>query len=168
MAASRVSRRGFVGGVATALGAMDWHRDRRPLGARDESLAPAPLAHRPRRGVRRVREAREQREPVRAARLRHEGDDARDEVREPLRVSGRRASSTRSRSTTASKPENVLLAAGSGEILDVCGTTFLQDGPHARRRGPVVQHLLLARDVAQGGHHQGSAAARTSGRTFRR
>jgi histidinol-phosphate aminotransferase len=26
------------------------------------------------------------------------------------------------------KPENVLLAAGSGEILDVCGTTFLQDG----------------------------------------
>ncbi|HUQ84106.1 MAG TPA: aminotransferase class I/II-fold pyridoxal phosphate-dependent enzyme [Gemmatimonadaceae bacterium] len=26
------------------------------------------------------------------------------------------------------KPENILLAAGSGEILDVCCTTFLQDG----------------------------------------
>ena len=47
---------------------------------------------------------------------------------EPLRLSRTATSSRQSPTHHGVKPENILLTAGSGEVLEVVGTTFLQDG----------------------------------------
>ena len=56
------------------------------------------------------------------------------------------------------KPENILLTAGSGEVLQVVGTTFLQGGKKVRRRRPVLRLGLPARDQHQGRGDQAAAA----------
>ena len=56
------------------------------------------------------------------------------------------------------KPENILLTAGSGEVLQVMGTTFLQDRPEGARRRPVLRLGLSARDQHQGRGDQAAAA----------
>ena len=55
------------------------------------------------------------------------------------------------------KPENILLGAGSGEILDVVGTTFLPGGQEGHRRRSVVRVGVPARHRDQGRRHQAAA-----------
>ena len=127
MAASRVSRRGFVGGVATALGAIGlapqrelWARSRGVAGAipfplsgpEEEYDGFAKLANNenpygpPDSVMKAMTRAMKY-----ANRYGYPDGGIVDEIATHHGV----------------KPENVLLAAGSGEILDVCGTTFLQN-----------------------------------------
>ena len=47
------------------------------------------------------------------------------------------------------KPENVMITAGSGEVLDVVGTTFLQGGKKVLGRRAVLQLRLPARHQHQ-------------------
>ncbi len=128
MAASRVSRRGFVGGVATALGAIGlaprselWARSDRVIGhlplplsgPEEEYDGFAKLANNenpygpPESVMKAMTRAMKY-----ANRYGYPDGGITEEIAKHHGV----------------KPENVLLAAGSGEILDVCGTTFLQDG----------------------------------------
>lgn len=126
MPKSRVSRRGFVGGVATALGAIGlaprsdlWARSNRvvghlplPLtGPEEEYDGFAKLANNenpygpPESVMKAMTRAMKY-----ANRYGYPDGGIVDEIAKHHGV----------------KPENILLAAGSGEILDVCGTTFLQ------------------------------------------
>ncbi len=125
MAASRLSRRGFVGGVATALGAMGiaprpdlWARrmgEASPVpltGPEEDYDAFAKLANNenpygpPESVVKAMTHAMKY-----SNRYGYPDGGLGEELAKHHGV----------------KPENILLAAGSGEILDVCGTTFLQD-----------------------------------------
>ena len=92
-----VSRRGFVGGFAAALGYLgvgpetDLFALTRDSAARwRRRLVPQRQDQEGDGGIRRRRQAVEQREPVRAARVGDEGDDRRLQVRQPLRQPGRR------------------------------------------------------------------------------
>ena len=125
MAPSFVTRRGFVGGVATALGAIGiaprpelWARGLRatsgtPLtGPEEDYDAFAKLANNenpygpPDSVIKAMTHAMKY-----SNRYGYPDSGLTDELAKHHGV----------------KPENILLAAGSGEILDVCGTTFLQD-----------------------------------------
>jgi len=127
MVASRVSRRGFVGGVATALGAIGlvphselWARSRGVVGAipfpltgpEEEYDGFAKLANNenpygpPDSVMKAMTHAMKY-----ANRYGYPDGGIVDEIAKHHGV----------------KPDNVLLAAGSGEILDVSGTTFLQN-----------------------------------------
>ena len=66
------------------------------------------------------------------------------------------------------KPENILLTAGSGEVLDVVGTTFLLGGKKVARRRAVLQLGLPARHQHQVRRRSSCRSARTTGRTSRR
>ena len=66
------------------------------------------------------------------------------------------------------KPENILLGAGSGEVLDVVGTTFLLGGKKVARRRAVLQLGVPARDAASSRRRSSCRSARTTGRTSRR
>jgi len=126
MGASRVSRRGFVGGVATALGAIGlaprgelWARSSGVVGTipfpltgpEEEYDGFAKLANNenpygpPESVMKAMTHAMKY-----ANRYGYPDGGIVDEIAKHHGV----------------KPENVLLAAGSGEILDVSGTTFLQ------------------------------------------
>jgi histidinol-phosphate aminotransferase len=126
MAARRVSRRGFVGGMATALGAIGvvpradlWARGvgvagHIPLAGPEEDYdAFAKLANNenpygpPESVMKAMTRAMKY-----SNRYGYPDGGITEEIAKHHGV----------------KPENVLLAAGSGEILDVCGTTFLRDG----------------------------------------
>ena len=63
------------------------------------------------------------------------------------------------------KPENVLLTAGSGEVLQVVGTTFLQGGKKVDRRRPVLRLGLPARHQHQGRGDQAAAPQGLPART---
>jgi histidinol-phosphate aminotransferase len=125
MAPSFVTRRGFVGGVATALGAIGiaprpelWARGLRatsatPLtGPEEEYDAFAKLANNenpygpPESVIKAMTHAMKY-----SNRYGYPDSGLTEELAKHHGV----------------KPDNILLAAGSGEILDVCGTTFLQD-----------------------------------------
>ena len=127
MSASRLSRRGFVGGVATALGAIGlaprselWARTSGVVGTipfplsgpEEEYDGFAKLANNenpygpPESVMKAMTRAMKY-----ANRYGYPDGGITDEIAKHHGV----------------KPENVLLAAGSGEILDVSGTTFLQN-----------------------------------------
>ena len=125
MAVSRVSRRGFVGGVATALGAIGvaprpelWARGLRAAGPvelpapEEEYDAFAKLANNenpygpPESVIKAMTHAIKY-----SNRYGYPDSGLTDELATHHGV----------------KPENILLGAGSGEILDVCNITFLQD-----------------------------------------
>ena len=55
------------------------------------------------------------------------------------------------------KPENILLGAGSGEILDVVGTTFLLGGKKVLGVEPTYSSVYPARDEHQGRRDQAAA-----------
>ena len=125
MAASRVSRRGFVGGVATALGAM--------------GIAPRPdlWAH----GLRAARPVPltgpEEDYDAFAKLANNENpygppDSVIKAMTHAMKYSNRYGYPDSGLVDALAKhhgvkPENILLGAGSGEILDVSATTFLQD-----------------------------------------
>src|SRR4029079_14235259 len=125
MAASRVSRRGFVGGVATALGAMG-------IAPRPELLA---------RGLRLVPETPltgpEEEYDAFAKLANNENpygppDSVMKAMTHAMKYANRYGYPDGGIVEEIAqhhgvKTENVLLAAGSGEILDVCGTAFLQN-----------------------------------------
>ena len=56
------------------------------------------------------------------------------------------------------KPENILLTAGSSEVLQVVGTTFLHGRQEGRRRRSDLRHGVPARVEHQGRGHQDPAA----------
>jgi len=126
MAARRVSRRGFVGGMATALGAIGvvprvdlWARGvgvagHIPLAGPEEDYdAFAKLANNenpygpPESVMKAMTRAMKY-----SNRYGYPDGGITEEIAKHHGV----------------KPDNILLGAGSGEILDVCATTFLQDG----------------------------------------
>lgn len=127
MAARRsLSRRGFVGGVASALGAIGltptaqaWARGARgfdrgyELGPEDDYDAMAKLANNenpygpPESVLKAMTKAMKY-----ANRYGYPDSGLTEELVKHHGV----------------KAENILLSAGSGEILDICGTTFLRDG----------------------------------------
>ena len=121
-----LSRRGFVGGVASALGAMGmapgatlWARSVRrldeaaPFGPEEDYDGYAKLANNenpygpPESVMKAMTRAMKY-----ANRYGYPDGGLTEEIAKHHGV----------------KPENILLGAGSGEILDVCCTTFLQDG----------------------------------------
>ena len=60
------------------------------------------------------------------------------------------------------KPENVLITAGSGEVLDVVGTTFLLGGKKVLGVEPSIRLRLPARYDDQVRRHQAAADERLS------
>ena len=63
------------------------------------------------------------------------------------------------------KPENILLGAGSGEILDVVGTTFLLGGKKVLGVEPSYSSVYQHATSIKSDGHQAAAHARTTGRT---
>ena len=88
-AQNSLNRRGFVGGVVTALGYLTV-KSPAELWAQARGNGGAAASTADDRGLRPPRQDREQREPVRAARVGDEGDDRRLQVRQSLRLSRRR------------------------------------------------------------------------------
>ena len=78
-----LSRRRFFGGVAAAVGALGLRPSGPVRAGRHAQFRGS------RRGLRQLRQARQQREQLGPARVGHEGDERRVEVRQPLRLSGR-------------------------------------------------------------------------------
>ena len=128
MAASRVSRRGFVGGVATALGAIGlaprselWARSRGVVGA-----IPFPLTG-PEEEYDGFAKLANNENPYGPP------DSVMKAMTHAMKYSNRYGYPDGGIVEEIAKhhgvpKDNVLIAAGLGEILDVCGTTFLQDG----------------------------------------
>ena len=126
MAASRVSRRGFVGGVATALGAIGL-APRSELWARSSGLAgtiPFPVTG-PEEEYDGFAKLANNENPYGPP------ESVMKAMTRAMKYANRYGYPDGGIVEEIAKhhgvnKDNVLLAAGSGEILDVCGTTFLQ------------------------------------------
>jgi histidinol-phosphate aminotransferase len=127
---SGVSRRGFVGGVATALGAIGL-TPRADLWARGARLGSSPgeprLAFGPEEDYDAFAKLANNENPYGPP------ESVMKAMTHAMKYSNRYGYPDGGITDEIAKhhgvkPENVLLAAGSGEILDVCGTTFLQNG----------------------------------------
>ena len=125
MAASRVSRRGFVGGVATALGAMGL-APRPDLWAHGlRAASPVPLTG-PEEDYDAFAKLANNENPYGPP------DSVIKAMTHAMKYSNRYGYPDSGLVDALAKhhgvkPENILLGAGSGEILDVSATTFLQD-----------------------------------------
>jgi histidinol-phosphate aminotransferase len=129
---SGVSRRGFVGGVATALGAMGlapradlWARGARLAGSSGEPRF-APFAFGPEEDYDGYAKLANNENPYGPP------ESVMKAMTHAMKYSNRYGYPDGGLTEEIAKhhgvkPENILLAAGSGEILDVASTTFLQD-----------------------------------------
>ena len=147
-----VSRRNFVGGIAAALGYLGVGPEVDLFAQTQGAAGAAPRPRRTDGRLRLVRQAREQRKQLRPARVGDEGDEQRLEVLQPLRLSRTATSCRRSPSITASSPRTSCSTAGSGEALDVIGTTFLTNGKKVLGVEPsyssVYQHATSIKSTA--------------------